>query len=77
MNERANFAGPDAGEGAVTESDALGALDRFRNLKVLVYGDFILDGWVGVAPPSGWTPADTERIRVALQQSETADSGTK
>ncbi|MCB1972031.1 MAG: D-glycero-beta-D-manno-heptose-7-phosphate kinase [Geminicoccaceae bacterium] len=46
MNERANFAGPDAGEGAVTESDALGALDRFRNLKVLVYGDFILDRYV-------------------------------
>ncbi|GJF16529.1 membrane protein [Mycolicibacterium cyprinidarum] len=37
------------------------------------YGDFILDGWVGVAPPQGWTPADTERIRVALQQHESAD----
>ncbi|MGD9622538.1 MAG: alpha/beta hydrolase [Mycolicibacterium sp.] len=34
------------------------------------YGDFILDGWVGVAPPSGWTPADTERIRKALANIE-------
>ncbi|MCH9642072.1 MAG: alpha/beta-hydrolase family protein [Actinomycetia bacterium] len=34
------------------------------------YGDFILDGWVGVAPPQGWTTADTERIRVALGQNE-------
>jgi uncharacterized membrane protein len=37
------------------------------------YGDFILDGWVGVAAPPGWTPADTERIRAALQQHESAD----
>ncbi len=37
------------------------------------YGDFILDGWAGVAPPPGWTPADTERIRVALQRTESAD----
>ncbi|MGB0437642.1 MAG: alpha/beta hydrolase [Mycobacterium sp.] len=36
------------------------------------YGDFILDGWVGVAAPPGWTPADTERIRVALGQNESA-----
>lgn len=36
------------------------------------YGDFILDGWVGVAPPAGWTPEDTERIRTALQQHDFA-----
>ena len=36
------------------------------------YGDFILDGWAGVAAPPGWTPSDTERIRVALQQNESA-----
>ena len=36
------------------------------------YGDFILDGWVGVAPPPGWTPADTDRIRKALQQNESS-----
>ncbi|MGB3229449.1 MAG: alpha/beta hydrolase [Mycobacterium sp.] len=38
------------------------------------YGDFILDGWVGVAPPPGWTPADTERIRLALEQAESFDT---
>lgn len=37
------------------------------------YGDFILDGWVGVAAPPGWTTADTERIRDALQQNHFAD----
>jgi uncharacterized membrane protein len=30
------------------------------------YSNDILDGWVAVAPPDGWTPADTERIRAAL-----------
>ncbi|MCX2928817.1 alpha/beta-hydrolase family protein [Mycobacterium sp. CVI_P3] len=30
------------------------------------YGDSQLDGWVAVAAPDGWTPADTERIRLAL-----------
>ncbi|KGI69871.1 alpha/beta hydrolase [Mycolicibacterium rufum] len=37
------------------------------------YGDYILDGWAAVAPPPGWTPADTERIRTALQQTESED----
>ncbi|PQE00850.1 hypothetical protein CYL16_08945 [Mycobacterium sp. EPG1] len=37
------------------------------------YGDFILDGWVGVAPPDGWTGADTERIRAALADTESED----
>ncbi|MGE0214284.1 alpha/beta hydrolase [Mycolicibacterium sp.] len=37
------------------------------------YGDFVLDGWVGVAPPQGWTPADTERIRVALARTAAED----
>ena len=32
------------------------------------YGDAVLDGWVGVIPPDGWTTADTERVRAALQQ---------
>ncbi|MEZ0340534.1 alpha/beta hydrolase [Mycobacterium sp. pV006] len=31
------------------------------------YGHYILDGWVGVAAPPGWTRADTERIRNVLQ----------
>ncbi|MGE2737088.1 alpha/beta hydrolase [Mycolicibacterium vaccae] len=30
------------------------------------YGDYILDGWAGVAPPDGWTAVDTERIRAVL-----------
>jgi len=30
------------------------------------YTNDILDGWVAVAPPDGWTAADTERIRAAL-----------
>ncbi|MBJ7339914.1 alpha/beta hydrolase [Mycolicibacterium sp.] len=32
------------------------------------YGDAVLDGWAGVIPPPGWTVADTERVRAALQQ---------
>jgi uncharacterized membrane protein len=32
------------------------------------YSNDILDGWVAVAPPDGWTPADTERIRAALKR---------
>lgn len=39
------------------------------------YGDFILDGWAGVAPPQGWTRADTERIRIALEETESEDGG--
>ena len=31
------------------------------------YGNDILDGWAAVAPPDGWTAADTERIRAALK----------
>jgi uncharacterized membrane protein len=30
------------------------------------YSNDILDGWAAVAPPDGWTAADTERIRSAL-----------
>jgi uncharacterized membrane protein len=37
------------------------------------YGDFVLDGWAAVAPPDGWKPDDTERIRVALEKTEAAD----
>jgi uncharacterized membrane protein len=32
------------------------------------YGNSELDGWVAVAPPDGWTPADTERVRRALEK---------
>lgn len=31
------------------------------------YADTILDGWVAVLSPDGWTPADTERVRAALR----------
>ena len=30
------------------------------------------DGWAAVAPPDGWTPQDTERIRRSLEQVEKA-----
>jgi uncharacterized membrane protein len=33
------------------------------------YRNTILDGWVAVAPPDGWTTADTERVRAALNKS--------
>ena len=32
------------------------------------YGDTVLDGWAAVAPPPGWTPANTERIRAGLER---------
>jgi uncharacterized membrane protein len=38
------------------------------------YSGYALDGWVAVAPPDGWTPEDTERIRFALEKTA-ADDG--
>jgi len=32
------------------------------------YTNTILDGWVAVVPPDGWTAGDTERVRAALNQ---------
>jgi uncharacterized membrane protein len=37
------------------------------------YGDSVLEGWAAVAPPDGWTPEDTARIRLALEKSAAAD----
>jgi uncharacterized membrane protein len=37
------------------------------------YGDFVLDGWAAVAAPEGWTQDDTERVRIALEKTESAD----
>jgi uncharacterized membrane protein len=37
------------------------------------YGDSVLDGWAAVAPPDGWTPDETERIRIALEKTEAED----
>jgi len=33
------------------------------------YGESLLDGWAAVAPPRGWTPEDTARIRAVLRES--------
>ncbi|WP_166906534.1 alpha/beta-hydrolase family protein [Mycobacterium sp. DL440] len=38
------------------------------------YGESVLDGWAAVAPPEGWKPDDTERIRLALEKT-TANDG--
>lgn len=32
------------------------------------YGDSVLDGWIAVLPPAGWTSVDTERVRGAVQR---------
>lgn len=32
------------------------------------YGYSVLDGWVAVAPPDGWTSADTERVRASMKE---------
>jgi uncharacterized membrane protein len=37
------------------------------------YSNTILDGWVAVAPPDGWTPHDTDRVRAAMEASNGAD----
>ncbi len=37
------------------------------------YGDSLLDGWVAVAAPDGWTASDTERIRGALVRTAAED----
>jgi uncharacterized membrane protein len=37
------------------------------------YSNAILDGWVAVAPPDGWTPNDTDRVRAAMEASKGAD----
>jgi uncharacterized membrane protein len=31
-----------------------------------VYGSGVVDGWAAVAPPAGWTPSDTVRLRAVL-----------
>lgn len=37
------------------------------------YGSYVLDGWAAVAPPDGWTDADTDRLHIALEQSMAED----
>ncbi len=37
------------------------------------YGYSVLDGWAAVAPPDGWTAADTDRVRVVLEKTAAED----
>jgi uncharacterized membrane protein len=37
------------------------------------YGHSVLDGWVAVMPPDGWTAADTERVRASLDATQGTD----
>jgi uncharacterized membrane protein len=36
------------------------------------YGTTVLDGWAAVAPPDGWTEADTDRVRTWLENVRSA-----
>src|SRR5574340_865 len=44
-------------------TNALGVPDGFGHN----YGTSVLDGWLAVVHPDGWTAADTERVRAALE----------
>lgn len=33
-----------------------------------LYGLLVIDGWAAIAPPEGWTAADTARVRAAMNQ---------
>jgi uncharacterized membrane protein len=37
------------------------------------YSNSVLDGWAAVAPPDGWTAADTERVRAAMAATHGVD----
>ncbi|CPU63916.1 transmembrane protein [Mycobacteroides abscessus] len=37
------------------------------------YGISSVNGWAAIAPPAGWTPQDTERIRKALVDTASLD----
>lgn len=41
------------------------------------YGTTVLDGFAAVAAPEGWTPADTERVRVVMNEYADADGPEK
>jgi uncharacterized membrane protein len=41
------------------------------------YGTTVLDGFAAVAAPEGWTQADTERIRVVMNEYADADGPEK
>lgn len=41
------------------------------------YGTTVLDGWVAIAAPEGWTAADTERARATVEQYAERDGPEK
>lgn len=41
------------------------------------YGTLVLDAWVKVAQPEGWTPADTERVRAVLEEVQETEGPEK
>ncbi|HEY5853303.1 MAG TPA: alpha/beta hydrolase [Aldersonia sp.] len=41
------------------------------------YGSAVLDGWVAIAAPEGWSPADTERVRDAMEKYAPQDGPEK
>ncbi len=41
------------------------------------YGTAVVDAFAAVLPPPGWTPADTERVRVAVMASAAIDGAEK
>ena len=41
------------------------------------YGSAVLDGWVAIAAPEGWSQADTERVRAAMERYAPQDGPEK
>ncbi|MCZ4076725.1 alpha/beta hydrolase [Rhodococcus sp. H36-A4] len=41
------------------------------------YGTLVLDGWVSIAAPDGWTAADTERVRAVMDAYKGKDGPEK
>lgn len=41
------------------------------------YGTAVVDAFAAVLPPAGWTPADTERVRMAVMASAAIDGAEK
>ena len=41
------------------------------------YGSAVLDGWVAIAAPEGWSHADTERVRAAMEKYAPQDGPEK
>jgi uncharacterized membrane protein len=41
------------------------------------YGLAVLDGWVAIAAPEGWSQADTDRVRAAMEKYAPQDGPEK